>query len=88
MKDGEQKDTDGDAETGDNVTKITEGKEAEPTQKLDLNAPPTHFALPAQAVRELAEHLEGEPWRVTVKQAMKLLRLLEGGTPLVLGPKT
>lgn len=77
-KDDDQKKTEGD----DNVTKITEGKD-EPTQKLDPNAPPTHFAITTEVAKGVIKFLEKYPH----KKVRKLIAGIEGGTPLVLGPK-
>ena len=57
------------------------------TQRLDLDRPPTHFAIPADKVQEVIEFLENEPWKCTVKQAVRLMQKINTGTPLVLGPK-
>lgn len=80
MKDNdEKKKTEGEG----NVTKITEGKdEQEPTQKLDLNAPPTHFAITKDVAIATIKFLEKYPH----KKVRKLIAGIEGGTPLVLGP--
>lgn len=65
------------------------GEEKQPTQRLeDLNRPPTHFAIPAENVKAVIEFLENEPWKCTVKDAVRMLNGINAGTPLVLGPKT
>ena len=77
----------------DDVPRIGKGDdkdtEKKPTQRLDPNAPPTHFAIPAATMQSVIGFLENKPWKCTVKEVVQLLHEINtAGTPLVLGPKT
>lgn len=69
----------------DNVPRIGKGGEdqkKEPTQKLNPNAPPTHFAIRANVATALLKLLGKLPH----KKVRHLIQGIEDGTPLVLGP--
>lgn len=64
------------------IGKDDEQQKEEPTQRLDPNAPPSHYAIRANVAAALLKLLGKLPH----KKVRHLIQGIEEGTPLALGP--